>query len=333
MSFLRTVAAASVALFASTMGSSAFAYSQVIAFGDSLSDNGNLATIFNGSLPAAPYVGGRFSNGPVAVEVMAAKLGAPLVDYALGGALTNTDNQFAADNPLAANTGIMSQIANFTGALAAQNKTADADALYFVWGGGNDFLAVINGGDNAGSIGSVIKSGVANLVTDVTQLYNAGARNILVPLLPDLGTTYYGTSGSVSASLLTQVTTAFNSSLSTKLQALQGSSPGMKLTVFDSPAFLVGVRQSIADNGGNILDRCWSGDYTGANNTEPLCADPSKYFLWDKVHPTSPVYQLIGTAMANSVDTGVVPEPASSGLMLLGLALMGVALRSRHRQA
>ena len=51
---------------------SAQAYTQIVAFGDSLSDNGNLHDLmakFNVDTPAAPYFEGRFSNGPVAVEV------------------------------------------------------------------------------------------------------------------------------------------------------------------------------------------------------------------------------------------------------------------------
>ena len=65
---------------------SAQAYSAIYAFGDSLSDVGNVFTALGGSLPANPYVNGQFSNGPVWVQDLAniAKL-SPLTPSILGG--------------------------------------------------------------------------------------------------------------------------------------------------------------------------------------------------------------------------------------------------------
>ena len=62
----------------------------VIAYGDSLSDNGNLFKATG--QPGPPYFQGRASNGPVAVELLAADLGIPLLDYAFGGATTGIGN-------------------------------------------------------------------------------------------------------------------------------------------------------------------------------------------------------------------------------------------------
>jgi hypothetical protein len=45
---------------------------QVIAFGDSLSDAGNIFRATSGRFPPSlPYFNGRFSNGSVAVETLA----------------------------------------------------------------------------------------------------------------------------------------------------------------------------------------------------------------------------------------------------------------------
>ena len=62
-------------------GSSAFAstYSQVISFGDSLSDDGN----------ADGYGFGVWSNGKVWVDYLAESLGVGLLDMAYGGAQSN----------------------------------------------------------------------------------------------------------------------------------------------------------------------------------------------------------------------------------------------------
>jgi len=61
------------------------------AFGDSYSDNGN-ALKLGTSYPLQTGWQGRPSNGPVAIEVLAARLNVPLSDYAVGGAKSGFDN-------------------------------------------------------------------------------------------------------------------------------------------------------------------------------------------------------------------------------------------------
>lgn len=318
MSIRRAVATACVALTTLLSAASAQAYDRVVVFGDSLSDNGNLAAKFGGAIPASPYVDGRFTNGPVAVEVMAQQLGLPLVDYAYGGALTGAGNQFQSQNPLVTNTGMLSQVNRFVA-----DGPADANALYVVWGGGNDFLAAIATGDFS-NMNAVVTTAVTNLVTEVGTLYGAGARDFLIPLLPDLGTTFYGTSGALPASSLTSLSNSFNGALAKQMNALEARSAGMNLSLFDTPSVLAGVRAALAASGGDVVNRCWAGDYAGSGAT-PVCANPDQFYLFDKVHPTAYVHDAFGKAMA-----AAVPEPMSSGLMLVGLVFMGVALR-RHR--
>ncbi|MBL8642894.1 MAG: hypothetical protein JNK21_03090, partial [Rhodospirillaceae bacterium] len=69
-------------------------YSNLIVFGDSLSDAGRLFAITGGTQPASPpYANGRFSNGPVWVELLAPKLGFTFngaTDFAVGGAESGT---------------------------------------------------------------------------------------------------------------------------------------------------------------------------------------------------------------------------------------------------
>src|SRR5215216_6220032 len=69
---------------------------QIVVFGDNLSDTGN---VFAGTgTPPAPYHAGRYSNGPVWVEHLATKLGVagptPSLlggtNYAFGGAESGT---------------------------------------------------------------------------------------------------------------------------------------------------------------------------------------------------------------------------------------------------
>src|SRR5580698_7941700 len=84
--------ATSMAIIPMAMTSTAFAssFSSVVVYGDSLSDNGNLYSLIG--YPPPPYYNGRFSNGPVAAEQLATALGAPLFDFAVGGATSGVGN-------------------------------------------------------------------------------------------------------------------------------------------------------------------------------------------------------------------------------------------------
>ena len=106
----------------------------VIAYGDSLSDNGNLFGAI-GFPPSPPYFQGRASNGPVAVEYLAAALGVPLVDFAVFGATTGIGN--SNDGGTSTTLGIASLPGMASQLLVA---TGPGD-LVVVWGGPNDFFS------------------------------------------------------------------------------------------------------------------------------------------------------------------------------------------------
>src|SRR4051794_4847682 len=147
--------------------------------GDSLSDSGN-AFILTGGFPPAPYAQ-RASNGPVAVEQLAARLGLTLTpselggtNYAVVGATTGpvtiprppgvTDNSAAVDyaQPKLFGTGLLEQVNDIlkTGPIADP-----AGTLFVVWGGANDLALNPLGADPIG-----------NLATIVSKLYADGAR-------------------------------------------------------------------------------------------------------------------------------------------------------------
>ena len=69
--------ATSMAIVALAMTSNAFAssFSSVVVYGDSLSDNGNLAELFGTHFPNPPSYQDSFTNGPVAAAVLAGRLG------------------------------------------------------------------------------------------------------------------------------------------------------------------------------------------------------------------------------------------------------------------
>src|ERR1700733_2514637 len=162
----------------------------IYAFGDSLSDVGNVYTATSGAIPGAPYVNGQFSNGPVWVQDLASSLGlAPLsaslvggTDYAYGGAETGT-------TPV--HTGNSSDLTGTTGQVAqfqAANPTADPNALYTIWIGSNDLLDILTGALPS-QYGADIAAAVANVDSAIGSLAGDGAKNFLILTVPDLGAT------------------------------------------------------------------------------------------------------------------------------------------------
>jgi phospholipase/lecithinase/hemolysin len=125
-------------------------YSAMYAFGDSFSDTGNLV----GALATRPvedvlawwppfaipgyadgFFQGRPTNGLSAVEHLAGTLGIGLTNYAWTGALSGHGNVLPFVNTAFGATGLRDQVDTHL----ALTGSADPDALYFVWGGHNDF--------------------------------------------------------------------------------------------------------------------------------------------------------------------------------------------------
>jgi phospholipase/lecithinase/hemolysin len=309
-------------LAASLLGNAAAAvadtsYSAVVAFGDSLSDNGNIYRIIDGltpfvpndGQPPLPYFFGRFSNGPTAVEDLAGLLTVPLTDFAVGGAKTGPD---LTAPPAGPNDNEDSRF-NGTGVLAQveqalqQNRHLDGHALYVVWAGANDFFA------EADLISpNTAPHAVDNLASAITRLYRHGARHFLVPGMPDLGLTpFLRGLGPQAAGLGTQQSDAFNQLLGFKLYELAHRLEHIDLKTFDTADTL---RQAAADptqfGFSNANDMCIA-DPSYACILDSFNAGPARnYVFWDDVHPTAAVHQLLA---AKFLDV-VTAAPAHSAV-------------------
>lgn len=284
-------------------------FSTVVAYGDSLSDNGNLFSAIG--QPGPPYFQGRASNGPVAVELLAARFGIPLLDFAFSGATTgignNLDDGSATTVGLFMLPGMMPLYANSIPAITPLASSA----LFVVWGGPDDFLAP-SPLDLTGI--AVADRAVDNLVTIVTGLKGLGAQHIVVPGMPDLGLTPFklleGPASSAAASALSAY---FNMRLKASLPA--------GVVFFDTSALM----RTVIDNPGaygfnNVTDACLD---TAAPS---LCSNPGRYLFWDDIHPSGRGHEILAAQLA----AAAVPEPATFALTACVLAF-GWAGLSRRR--
>jgi phospholipase/lecithinase/hemolysin len=276
-------------------------YSQIITFGDSLSDTGNDLIAFGG--PTSPYYMGRFSNGPNWIDQLAAKLGvadpqpslAGGTNYAYGGA-TATAAYSPSNIPYLAQ-----QIQTYL----QKSPKADPNAVYTVLMGANDFF----GGDtDAAGVASAVNSAL-------TSLINAGAKTILVPNLPPQGITPdIRSQGQAAVNAINALDVAFNADLAADVKALQAANPGVRLDLVD----LYTEANAIVNNPSaygftNVTDE-------GIN--APPGTNLNQYLFWDDVHPTTAGHALI----ADAAFQALVPEPGT--LALAGVCGIGLALRS-----
>jgi len=272
----------------------AYAYGQVVAFGDSLSDNGNFFALTN--QPGAPYYMGRVSNGPVWVETLAASLGDTLDDRAVAGATTGTVNTNGIGG------GITNQINQYV-----SEGPSDPNALYTIWGGANDILALAGGGNPL----TVISNAVTNLLTGIGALMANGAQNFLVVSLPDLGLTPRAlASGGGAAG--TAVSGIFNQAL---MDGLAATFPGANIDFLDT----FSVLQDIVANPGslgltNVTEPCFDADALPAPT---LCSNPDEYAFWDDIHPT----RVLHAELAARAELALTPIPVPAAVWLFGSAL------------
>lgn len=347
MGFARWFSAAGLAV-ALTVSTAAHAgpYTAMYVFGDSLSDNGNLAeAYYRQNFPNPPSYHDSFTNGPVAAEVLANRLGLSLtpslfltgfhdVFGLFGGASYVAGTNYAVAGATAAAAPVFGGIpgANLPQQVAAYGAhaggIADPNALYFVLSGGNDVRqAALN---NLGTTG--ITAGVSNEISAIQLLIGEGARNIMVVNVPNVGVIpEFAQDHPTMAAAATSLSQQYDASLTGGLAGLTRPT-GTMVNLFDLYAFNTGIIANAAAYGiTDTIDRCYTNTPLTPQATAACGvngANIGQYFYWDAIHPTGKVQALAGSAIAAALG---VPEPSTS--LLLGIGVLALVYRGRQRKA
>ncbi|KAI8618400.1 hypothetical protein BC830DRAFT_947614 [Chytriomyces sp. MP71] len=250
----------------------------IVVFGDSISDTGNLYASYGVPLP--PYKDGRFSNGPVWVEFLSKYLnGASLHDFAYGSSCADVaDSQ---NMPLFQGSSVTTaQIPDLMGQLAlfkkdSASKLSSKSTLVTVFAGGNDF----NFSARAGKIPN--PKSIADAVINMVQaLLKEGVTKVLVGNMPPLDKTPSGYSNPTLQPILAYLSDSFNSALAEGIAKITAANPSADIVVNDINKLFTYATTPAGQKDFGIVDY----SHTCFNQTAwAACAQPNIYLFWDGV--------------------------------------------------
>ena len=305
---LRASLAAATAALALAAAPASAQFTSIYYFGDSLTDSGTYK-------PVLPPGTGLFTTnpGPVWSQVLASRYGVAAdpanqggTNFAQGGARVTSLPGVPNSPPTATAMPIAAQVA-----LLAGRGPLDQGALYAVWGGANDvffqFGALAAGAITPAELQANVGIAAASLVQQVGVLQGAGARNIVVFNLPDIGRSPDGIASGAPAQF-SAVSGLFNTTLQGGLDTL--GVPTMRVNIF-------ALFNEILAN---------PGAYGFTNVTTPACGttasllctsanlvapDAASTFVFaDGVHPTTGAHAVIAEVVASMIE-----GPAQVGVL------------------
>jgi outer membrane lipase/esterase len=274
----------SAALSVLATAAAAQQFTNMIVYGDSLSDGGRLFAITGGTQPPTPpYVNGRFSNGPVWAEQLPAKLGFTYsftTNFAVGGAESGTGGP----------VGVATQVS----ALSAATPV-NANSLIVVWAGAND----LQNRAATTPAPTLIAQTVGNIATAVGTVSARGGKTFLVGNLPDLGRTPGGIASGRGASL-SGLTQAYNTSLVGALPGVE-TARNVRIVVMDIFGLFNDVLANPSTYGfTNTTIPCLG--TTGPTGACATAAAAQGTLFFDPIHPSATAHALIANFAAATLD-------------------------------
>ncbi len=290
-------------LISSSWAQADISFSRVFVFGDSLSDTGNFASVV-GDLPP-PYFMNRITNGPVAVETLAERLGltaqaslhmilpAAGSNYAVAGA------RASGIQPIDLGTQIISFQAN--------HIVAPADALYVIFIGGNDIRDARSETDWV-LARSMIKAAATEVRNAIKNLSHIGAHSFLLVNSPNLGlmpetrliATATNNPGLIERTR--QLSKLYQHELHKTAWHLENAH-GINIIEFDLFNFFNNLVEQPSHYGfSNATDACFN---PASFTFHPDCnfgSNFDQFIFFDDIHPTARVHALVGDALYEAVN-------------------------------
>ncbi|OAQ31406.1 carbohydrate esterase family 16 protein [Linnemannia elongata AG-77] len=284
-------------------------FDNLLVFGDSYSDIGNVYKLSNKAWPLKTYDHGRFSNGPVWSEHVASHKHLKLKTYAFGGA--TTDSAFVQGYSGAASDlavpGFIQQIDQYYSPKPIPKKDL-ASSLFVVDFQGNDYFF-----NPAASPTAV----VANIEKGIEKLVQLGAQNILLVENFDYGTIpYFGGNATISGpfSQAAKAQLVAYKDLEKRLAKKYGRPSDAKhpfrgachkdnktkvtFGYYKLNEFFNHIREPKVLKRLGITDvahGCVSNDY------KTVCKDAGKHLFWDAFHPTAKIHKALGDAITELI--------------------------------
>jgi phospholipase/lecithinase/hemolysin len=240
---------------------------QVVFFGDSLSDDGNLYSYLKILPKSPPYFLGRFSNGPTWAEHIGdyyyKKSYAAYSNYSYGGATAilhhlRTDSFVA---PVILSEEIESYL------LRTKNKDR-SHTLFGLWIGANDYLY-----ERTENINKLTDKVVAKMMWAVSTILDNGGKRFFILNLPDLSQIPFAHNNHMEERLGI-ISQLHNEKLAEAVKTLQQQYPDVDIMYVDIYSIFLDIlkhpdvyNKKYGTHVTNITDSCWLGDMIGRDKS------------------------------------------------------------------
>jgi phospholipase/lecithinase/hemolysin len=344
-------------------------FTDVVVFGDSLSDTGNLAAFRDINVPLLPpffpgpqpigtvgfcnpvdifilgrrcddlfFRQSRASNGPVAVEILAERLGfdelQPSLFFLPSAVRPFVGTNYAVAGAEAGGSDLGDLNSQVFGFLADHSFLAPPDALYVVMIGGNDVIAAVKAAvaqlkgedlEPEQRPKAIIDAAVDAIEANIKSLIGRGARKFLVANSVSIGsvpaTRMRAEAEDIPPALLisvaTHLTIKFNRQLAQRLDQIRAEQTGSSVKIKEFNLFFIfeGMRLVGRLFDLNTVDACFDTEtyqdfsmLMAEREFDPDCAPKQTgdnprfeaFVYFDDLHPTGRVHAIIGKFLARA---------------------------------
>jgi outer membrane lipase/esterase len=263
----------------------------LIVYGDSLSDPGNLSSkTFGFITPPEIFYKGRFSNGPVWVDYVQGALGWTVDNFAVGGAQTHAGSF---PERLIVRS-LMQQIQESRPILATRDPKS---TLIVLWIGANDYLRngdefETKGRPNAEALTKGVMRSVDAIAEAVRSIHKFGFRKIVIGTIPELGginRNPHARGYTATDQTLSMATRLHNNAVYQAIAALTRDHPEWPIQPFKAYDINKATYDDPKAFGFTVLDKpCFQGSLTGEfYGPKRFCDDPMGFKFWEYLHPNT----------------------------------------------